>query len=136
MTEDERENALELLFGLTTSKLDELNSKGINIPSDVYLQLGRLQGNMAGIMRSIALNHEKVVADLEEQIEEYETDTPLDIETDEEEFTRMEQVSTKHQTKVDEPDDDDDAVDREPGEERSPMARRRSNRNIVNLRDE
>lgn len=144
MRPDQREYILKMLFSATVENLDELRERGIEVPSDVYLNLGLLQGNIAGIMDSIAINHQNEVARLrkrlkakdageehpsvEETNEDAEEEEHEEEETEEEEFTRMEQVSAKYRDK-----------DRKPGEERSPLARHRNrtrNRNVVNIHDE
>ena len=133
MSAEKHADAVHLLFGSMVDKLDILRKAGVEIPTDVYLNLGELRANMTGYLLHVATRHESEVAEWEalfaaepeeEEVEEVEED---------EELTRMEQVSAKHRNKdfVDPPTGTD--PDRPRGQERSPLTRRQ---NVVKMRNE
>lgn len=131
MDADQRENTLLLLFGSTVEKLDKLRASGVPVPSEVYMYLGMLQGNISGIMNHIATNHEidleRMQRAYEQRLAEFEDDDDEQEDEGEPEvpMTRMEQVSSKYATPVED-------EDRSPGEERSPLTRHRT---VVKMRE-
>ncbi len=70
MNTEERQDAVKLLFGHMLEQLDELKEAGIAVPSEVYLYLGMLQGNMDGIVAHIAGHYDIEITRLKRRIKE------------------------------------------------------------------
>lgn len=100
MRKEQREHAISLLFGNMLNSLDQLRTEGITVPSEVYLHLGMLQGNVSGIMDHIQVNHDCDIARLKQKLAAARQSDVVEPEEPEEAESAEEQLELDNVVKI------------------------------------